>query len=179
MSTSYRRGELVQHRDTGARGIVNVGTDTIGLTVVSWMTGGTDTLPAVDLLAAQRRHYSPAIDAMIDGWDGGDVWGSAMSMAWAVAEVARAAAIERDADDVELDVVDTVLEVAWGPTVPLSLDELASVEEDPDNRGDVSFETGVLAAAYQDGRVTDEDLVFAARVLARYLDICRAAGLDY
>lgn len=234
MSTIYRRGDIVMHRDSNARGIVNVGTDSIGLTVVSWMTGGTDTLPAVDLLAAQphirrgdivlhrdtntrgivtnvvsddvievrwwdaeviagaiyaldvdvvrRRHYSPAIDAMIDGWDGGDVWGSAMSMAWAVAEVARAAEIESNAapvDHVELDRVPQILEVSWGAAQPMTIDEMADVEGNPEDRGDVSFETSMLAAAYRDGRVTDADLLFAARVLDRYLDIARAAGQDY
>lgn len=170
MSTSYRRGDVVQHRDTNARGTVVCGTDTIGLTIVGWWDGGTDTLPAVDLTIAHRRRYSPAVAAMIDGWDGGDVWGSAMSLAWAVAEVARAASVQG---------VDGTLDVSWGAALPMTIDEMADAGEDPDDRGDISFESATLASAYRDGGVTDADLEFAARVLSRYLDICRAAGRDY
>lgn len=227
MSTSYRRGDTVQHRDTGERGTVVVDTDRIGLTIVSWPDGSTSTDVAVDLVPmavpvprirrgdvvrhvrddvrgivedvhedgrivtvrwwnagviaggayavdleiVRPRRYSPAIAAAIEGWDGGDPWGSAMDMAWAVAEVARAGVVGTE--------VAATLEVSWGAMSPMSIDEMADVEEDPDNRGDVSFTTAMLAAAYRDGRVTDDDLTFAARVLDRYLDILRAAGHDY
>lgn len=119
-----------------------------------------------------RRHYSPAIAHMIDGWDGDDPFGSAMSMAWAVAEVARAADAEASAT------IDGALSISWGAAPVLDLTEAADLDsrEDP---GDVSFETHALAAAYLDGAVTVADLTFAARVLSRYIDLCTAAGLDY
>lgn len=119
-----------------------------------------------------RRHHSPVIAHLIDGWDSGDNWGSAMSGAWAVAEVARAAGID--------DVVAPILAVSWGPIAEtIDLGEAADTLSDRDYGGDVSFETAVLADAYLSGRITDDDLIFAARVLTRYIDLCDAAGLSY
>lgn len=119
-----------------------------------------------------RRHHSPAIAAVIDSWDGGDPFGSAMGAAWAVAEVARAADAEASSR------IDGTLSVSWGMVPTLDLAEAADPEsrEDP---GDVSFTTHCLAGAYLDGAVTVADLAFAARVLNRYIDLCTAAGLDY
>lgn len=182
-SSHPRHGDVVIDL-SGARGIV-LQPATEPSTLVTWRRWSdsrTVRTSWTSLTIVRPRRYSPAIDAMIDAWDGGDVWGSAMSMAWAVAEVARAAELESDAepiDHVELDRVPQILEVSWGMTPALSIEEMASVEENPEDRGDVSFETGVLAAAYQRGDVTDADLLFAARVLDRYLDIARAAGHDY
>lgn len=177
----FRRGDVVRAMEDGDRGVVRaVYGDTVD--VYWWDSGLIGGAYIDDIEIVNRRRYSPAIAAMMDGWDSGDVWGTAMSMAWAVAEVARAAELERDTeavDTVDLSIVPEILEVSWGMTPALSIEEMAGVEEDPENRGDVSFETGTLAAAYQRGDVTDADLAFAARVLDRYLDICRAAGLDY
>lgn len=111
-----------------------------------------------------RRGYSPAIDAMIDSFDGGDPFGSAMSMAWAVAECGRAMGEPEPGQRLN-----------YRPS-PLSytrtIDDLAD-----DTGGD--YETTVLAQAIRDGRVTVPDLVVAARVLNRYLNLCRKAGRDY
>lgn len=117
-----------------------------------------------------RRGHSPAIDSMIDGWDGGDQWGSAMSMAWAVAEVAAAYG-EREPE--------RVLEVTWGAGAPPSRLELETATADPNYDGDLSFETRALAEGVGRGDVTMDDLRFAGRALNRYLDLCKAAGLDY
>jgi hypothetical protein len=117
-----------------------------------------------------RRYHTPAIAYLIDGWDGGDPWGSAMSAGWAVAEVARAAAVPG---------VDSALEISWGCGPVIDLGEAADSLDDRDDNGDVSFETAILSAAYLSGDVTDDDLLFAARVLSRYLDLCKSAGLDY
>lgn len=117
-----------------------------------------------------RRHHSPVIAVLVDGWDDGDRWGSAMSAAWAVAEVARAAGTAPE--------VDQILSVSWGMGGPIDLHEAAD-ESNRDDPGDISFETHCLAAAYLDGAVTMRDLTFAARVLSRYIDICDRAGLSY
>jgi hypothetical protein len=63
-----------------------------------------------------RRYHTPAIAHLIDGWDGGDPWGSAMSAGWAVAEVARAAAVPG---------VDSALEISWGYGPAIDLGEAA------------------------------------------------------
>lgn len=115
-----------------------------------------------------RKYHTPAIAYLIDGWDAGDPWGSATSAGWAVAEVARAAAVSD---------VDSALEISWGCVPVIDLGETA--DSLWDGNGDVSFETAILAAAYLSGDVTDDDLLFAARVLSRYLDLCESAGLDY
>lgn len=107
---------------------------------------------------------------MIDAWDGGDPWGSAMSMAWAVAEVG--AAYDEYAPAATLDVV-------WGMGGHPSREELEEATGELDYDGDVQFETRALAEGVQTGQVTMDDLRFAARVLDRYLDLCKAAGLDY
>jgi hypothetical protein len=114
-----------------------------------------------------KRRYSPAIATMMDGWDGGDPFGSAMEMAWAVAEVGRA-----------MDEPEPGQTLNYRPS-PLSysrtVEEIASGEREDD----ISFTMECLAQAVQDGRVSVDDLVFAAKVLHRYIDICRQAGKDY
>lgn len=117
----------------------------------------------------RRTAYSPAIDHMIDSFDGGDPWGSAMAMAFALADVCEA---------VGLSVARDVLEYAPSPYVATpDLDALADADEDEDR--DVSFEAACLASAYRSGAVTDADLERGARVLSRYLDLCKRAGRDY
>lgn len=111
-----------------------------------------------------KRRYSPAIAAMMDCWDGGDMWGSAIAMAFAVAEVA---------DAVDYDEPGQILDYRPSPVKSeLSLDELVDHDE-------TSIETTELGEAVQDGRVTNDDLKFAARVLNRYLAILDRAGQSY
>lgn len=119
-----------------------------------------------------RRYHSPVIARMIDSWDGGDPFGSAMSAAWAVAEVARAAGVPE---------VDTTLSVSWGAVPMIDLGEAADTltADEPDPGSDISYETAALADAYLSGEITDQDLTFAARVLHRYIDLCERAGISY
>lgn len=115
----------------------------------------------------RRTAYSPAIDHMIDGFDGGDPWGSAMGMAFALADVCEAVGLTAARDILE-----------YRPSRYVStpdLDALADAGEDDD----VLFEAQCLALAYRDGAVTDADLERGARVLSRYLDMCKRAGRDY
>lgn len=114
----------------------------------------------------RKRPHNPALDAMIDSFDGGDPWGSAMSMAFAVAEVGRVIGHPEPGQTLN-----------YRPSIlagNVTLDEYA---ENPDR--DFDYETVSLAEAVKAGRVTEEDLSNAARVLNRYLGICRAAGQDY
>lgn len=114
-----------------------------------------------------KRRYSPAIAAMMDSWDGGDPWGSANEMAFAVSEVARA---------MGESVPQALLSYRPSPIAPsYTLDELANVGPDDD----VSFLTTELADAVRDGRVEASDLIFAARVLNRYLNMLDNAGQSY
>jgi hypothetical protein len=117
-----------------------------------------------------RKYHSRAISFLMDDWDDYDPWGSAMSAAWTVAEVARA---------VDVLEIESILEITWNCVPVIDLSEAAASLDDRDNNGDVSFGTAILAAAYLSGDVTDDDLLFVARVLSRYLNLCRAAGLDY
>jgi hypothetical protein len=112
-----------------------------------------------------RTHYSPAIDVMIDGWDGGDPWGSAMSLAFAVCDVALAAGVPEPG---------WLLKYSPGMSSP-NLDEMA----DETNDSDTTLEAHLLASAYLDGSVSDADLIRAARVLRFYLLMCKRAGFDY
>jgi hypothetical protein len=113
-----------------------------------------------------KRRYSPAIAVMMDSWDGDDPWGSAVTMGFAVYEVSRA---------LDIPEIAHILQASPGMTPVYSIDELA----DSNGEGDIQFETMELASAVRDGRVTDADLIFAAKVLNRYIDICRNAGKDY
>lgn len=45
--------------------------------------------------------------------------------------------------------------------------------------GDIAPELCDLARAHRDGEVSTDDLATAARILSRYLDMVKAAGLDY
>lgn len=116
------------------------------------------------------RNHSPAIAWMIDGWDGGDPWGSAMEMAWAVAEVSWALG--------EYGPV-AVLGVTWGAHVPNVADIREAMREGSDYTGDVSYDMQALLGGWDAGEVTLDHMTFAARVLTRYLDLCKRAGLDY
>ncbi len=116
----------------------------------------------------RRTAYSPAIDVMIDGFDGADPWGSAMGMAFALADVCEA---------LQLTTARDVLNYRPSPYVDTpDIDELAGEHHDD---CDVTFEAHVLAAAYLAGDVTETDLIRACHVLDRYLDRCKRAGLDY
>jgi hypothetical protein len=115
-----------------------------------------------------KRRYSPAIATMMDGWDGGDPFGSAMELAWAVAEVGRA-----------MDEPEPGQTLNYRPS-PLSysrtVEQIANGSRVDD---EISFAMESLADAVVDGRVTIDDLVFSAKVLSRYIGICRQAGVDY
>lgn len=121
---------------------------------------------------------NPAVVIDSAAWDGGDPWGSAMACAWAVCEVARAAHVT-----IPPDLGYRPGMGAGDPTV----DELAAsldcedVEtcENIEAHGDHDYLTGALAALCLAGDVTDRQLVLAMRTLSRYLDACKAAGLDY
>lgn len=117
-----------------------------------------------------RRHHTPAIAWLMDGWDSYDNWGSAMSAAWAVAEVAAAYGEHEPA---------STLEVSWGMGGYPTRLELEIATGDLDYEGDLSYDTRALAEGVQRGDVTMDDLSFAARVLTRYLDLCKKAGIDY
>lgn len=127
--------------------------------------GTTFTTSSSGDIVIRRTPYTPAIDVMIDGWDGGDAWGSALSLAFALADVAYAAGV---------DEVGSILDYTPGMGETLSLDEIADGTDD-----DTRYEAVCLAEAYISGDVTDDDLVRAAKVLSRYLDLCKRAGLDY
>jgi hypothetical protein len=102
-----------------------------------------------------KRRYSPAIATMMDGWDGGDPFGSAM------------------------DEPEPGQTLNYRPS-PLSysrtVEQIANGSRVDD---EISFAMESLADAVVDGRVTIDDLVFAAKVLSRYIGICRQAGVDY
>lgn len=103
---------------------------------------------------------------MIDGWDGGDPFGSAMSMAWAVAEIGR---VIGDPEPGQ------TLNYRPSPLAGnVTLDEYADNED-----ASYDYETETLAQAVRSREVTADDLLFAARVLHRYIDLCVKAGKDY
>lgn len=113
-----------------------------------------------------KRLHSPAIRALLDSWDGGDPFGSAMSAAWAVAECGRAMGNAEPGQTLN-----------YRPS-PLSYE--MTIEQLADGQAeDAGFETAELASAIQQGLVTEDDLVFAAKVLSRYIDICERAGKSY
>lgn len=112
-----------------------------------------------------KRPHNPAIDAMIDSFDGGDPWGSAMAMAFAVAEVSRAKGLTEPG---------AILEYRPSPIAgSVTLSQLAG------GTTDSGYEAEMLADAVIQGDVSDEDLTIAARVLHKYLHLCKTAGLDY
>ena len=114
----------------------------------------------------RTRKYSPAIDSMIDSFDGADPFGSAMSMAWAVAEVGRVIGHPEPGQTLNYR--------------PSALAGNVTLDEYADNpEGDFDYETQTLAGAVRTGQVTEADLTFAARVLSRYIDLCRKAARDY
>lgn len=120
----------------------------------------------VDAMPKQPRPHNPAIDTMIDSFDGADPWGSAMAMAFAVAEVGRAI------DHPEPGQILNYRPSAVAGTV--TLDDLADNDE-----ANVDYETESLALAVRAREVTEEDLTMAARILNKYLNLCKLAGKDY
>lgn len=116
-------------------------------------------------MTRRARPYPAAIAAVIDGWDGGDPYGSAVSLAFAVCDVAYA-----------LDHREPLVILDYRPAAGQSV-VLADLVDNAD--GDVNWETETLAIAVRDGEVSEDDLTHAARCLSRYLRWCELAGLDY
>jgi hypothetical protein len=104
-----------------------------------------------------RPNANPVLDRMRDDdWD--DPWGTAISWAFAVAEVLH----------------------AHGETVPTEMQFRPSpvIVPDPDREPEEYPDAYVWEMLHAEG-VTIQDLQFAGRCLARYLDWLRAAGKDY
>lgn len=129
-----------------------------------------------------RPNSNPILDMMRDA-DMGDPWGTAMSWGFAVAEVLC------DADPSEVPSVLGYRPGMGGPDVPFMSHDGEEMAYHPEH---VDWETNQVwdylhqshaeAPIYWDdptfeGRV--RELVTAALCLNRYLDWCRAAGLDY
>lgn len=111
-----------------------------------------------------RNVHSKALRPMMDSFDGGDPWGSAMAMAFAVAEVSNAIGYEEPQER---------MEYRRSPVAArATLDELAS--EDCED-----YEARELAIAFIAGEFTVADLNWASRVLHRYLGILDKAGKSY
>lgn len=113
----------------------------------------------------ERRPYPAAIACLMDDWDGGDVYGSARAIGFALADVAGATDVASE--------VWSALKYSPGMCESWDLDDL--LDEDSGASGSAHD----LAHAYSAGDVTDDDLIHAARVISRYLDLCKLAGLDY
>lgn len=110
---------------------------------------------------------NPVLVVMRDALDDTDPWGTAISWAFAVAEVLHTAA----------EFVPEEMEYRPSPTVSRDPDE--EPEDYPDvevwhlvNKTPGHWVDPQFGATY-------DDLRFAGKCLARYLDWCRAAGLDY
>lgn len=108
-----------------------------------------------------KRPHNPALDVMIDNFDGGDPWGSAMAMGFAVGDVAVA---------LGNSAVPAILDYSPGLAASSSLVDLIGGED---------FDTSALASAVQSGEVSEVDLERCARILSRYLDLLKRAGRDY
>ena len=112
------------------------------------------------------RPSNTAIDMMIDGWDAGDPWGSAMCMLHACCTVLQATG---DAEKIDPG-------AGWVPA-PGSLGWTTEDLADPANGHD--YETSWLAECVDDGTATITDIAKATRILSLYADLVRAAGKDY
>lgn len=113
-----------------------------------------------------KSGHTPAIASMMGAWDEGDPYGSAHEFAYAVAQCGRA-----------LDNPEPAQILNFRPS-PLARNLL--IEQLADGQDE---EAGIaiadLASNVQAGVVTEDDLVFAAKVLHRYLGILESAGLSY
>lgn len=113
-----------------------------------------------------KSRYSPAIASMMGAWDAGDPYGSAHEFAYAVAQCGRA-----------LDNPEPARILNFRPS-PIARDLLIEQLADGQDE-DAGIALADLASNVQAGIVTEDDLVFAAKVLHRYLGILEAAGLSY
>lgn len=116
----------------------------------------------------RTRQHSPVIDLMIDSWDPGDPFGSAMEAAWAVAVVSYAQGTTEAVG---------VLDYRPSPLGSPTWDDLTSGATE--DNSDITIQMTDLADAYAAEDVSDEDLIFAAKVLSRYIGILKAAGKSY
>ena len=106
---------------------------------------------------SSRPNHNAVLARLRDDFGDGDPWGTVISWAFGVAEVLYARGDEVPS------------ELGYNPSPFVAIDTEAS-EEYPDSE--------VWQMLYE-GDTTVEDLQFAGRCLARYLDWLRAAGLDY
>lgn len=104
-----------------------------------------------------RPNANPILSVMRDDF-GSDDWGTAISWAFGVAEVLHAA----------------------GEDVPAELEFQPSpyVHVDPDHEPE-EYPDAYVWSMRMNGDATVEELQFAGRCLARYLDWLRAAGRSY
>lgn len=103
-----------------------------------------------------RPNANPILGRMRDEFGGGDPWGTAIGWAFAVADV---------------------LHFAAGEPVPAEMQYRPSPVQHEVDR-DLYPDAEVLDM-YESGELTADDLTTAAKCLSRYLDWCKAAGLDY
>lgn len=110
----------------------------------------------------RRPNRNPILALMRDDFGGeGDPWGTALGWAFGVAEVLHYTGHEVPAE----------MQYRPGLTMPAYDGEGNVVFVDyPDAR---------IAELYRAGELTTDDLEEAARLLSRYCDWLRAAGLDY
>lgn len=106
---------------------------------------------------SSRPNKNLILAVMRDYFGDGDPWGTAISWAFGVAEVLYSRGHDVPAE----------LDYQPSPFVALSTE---APEEYPDSE---------VWQMLHDDEISVEDLQFAGRCLARYLDWLRAAGLDY
>jgi hypothetical protein len=112
-----------------------------------------------------RHAINPVIDYVRDWWDSGDPWGTAINALFDLAEVMYAAGIPIPAE----------LEYQHGAYESETVEEMATESDD----GQTPYGVFVFASEYLAGNITERDMRLAALTLNRYVDACRAAGLDY
>jgi len=107
-----------------------------------------------------------------------DAWGTAMGMFFDVASVL-------DMSDIEGDVSPEPFARWQYQRAPFTVPAIETVAARADdyNEGewadDYTYGQVALAIAYQDGEITQADLIYAGDVLSRYTDILRRNGKDY
>lgn len=109
-----------------------------------------------EALIPQDMQDHPVSQILADCWDGGDLWGSAMSEAFALCDF------------------------AW-----FYLDARGEIPADMGFRPSVfgadteEIRYADLVAAYQSGDITRADVISYLPILSRFIDACKAAGLSY
>lgn len=114
-----------------------------------------------------KKLHNPALAIFMDSWDDGDPWGSAMEAAWAIAVVSYAQGV-----------TEAVYALDYKPS-PLGSPTWDDLLSDATEGTDITIQMNDLAEAVEAERVSDEDLTQAAKIITRYLNICKLADRDY